>query len=603
MKRLAIVIVALVVVIGGALAIVPALVPTDNIREKLLEQVSTWLGRPVTATGEPVISLYPRPTVRIEGVTIGNVDGRDEPFMTVEVLTGSARLLPLLFGRVELSQFELTRPVIALHVDAAGEPNWNFADGAVGIRVAEAFDTTDPDPVPEVTLGRFRIEDGTISYQVGDGEPAIITEVALDIAWPATDAAASVRGGLVWRGEQIAISATLDEPLDLISQRSTTGRFRIGGAPLRIDFDGVVGRTGLDFSFSGDSAVAIPNLRRLLSWTGAAVADAPTLADAAIEGEVEWAWPLLSFANASMTLDGNVADGAFTADFSGIRPAIRGTIAADQLDLSTYALGFRTGVEADGAWSGAEIDLPILAALDWDVRFSAGRIVIGSVIIDGVAASAVVNAGDINLGIGEASLYGGRLQAAISGQLNTPHLSVDGHAVLTRMDVQPAFRDLLGVTSVTGTGSGTLDVAGAGSNWGALVEALTGTLRASIVDGSMAGIDLAMAAALTDPTVAGLTLGGDATAFATFEADFHFHGGQLETRTFLARGPAFDLAFEGAASLMRPTIDGQGIIHLHRLAGNNVVLPFRLAGTWFDPALAEDPDPMPNPFENPAAGP
>jgi uncharacterized protein involved in outer membrane biogenesis len=53
----------------------------------------------VTSIGDPVIALYPRPTVRIEGVVIADADGSGRPFVTVEQLTGTVRLLPLLLGR------------------------------------------------------------------------------------------------------------------------------------------------------------------------------------------------------------------------------------------------------------------------------------------------------------------------------------------------------------------------------------------------------------------------------------------------------------------------------------------------------------------------
>ncbi|MGD9738863.1 MAG: AsmA family protein [Bauldia sp.] len=603
MRRLAIVVVALCVALLGVVALAPLLVPTDAIRDRLLEQVSVWLGRPVTAVGQPTISIYPRPTVRIEGVTIGNADAATGPFMTIEVLTGTARLLPLLFGRVELREFELERPVLALRIDEAGQPNWAFQGGTVGARVADALDPDVEPPAeaaPDVSLGRFVIVDGTVTYQVGNDAPTAITGIALDITWPSTGAEAEATGSLTWRGERIALEATLDSPLALIADRQSTARFSIAGPPVSIDFDGVVSREGLDFAFDGETAVVTPSLRRLLAWSGSNVGDAPTLGRASIRGHSRWQWPLLAFSSASMSLDGNDADGAFTVDFAEDRPAIRGTIAAESLDLSPYATAFQTDVQADGAWSGAPIDLPALAVIDWDVRVSAGTVTIGGVTAESVAASAVVARGAILLSIGEATLYEGRMQGSLTGTLDAPHLAVEGQVSIVGMDVFPAFADVLGVTSVTGTAWGFLDVAGAGTNWGELVEDLNGTLQASIVDGSLSGIDLGAAARLALPTVESLTMGTDPTEFSRFSAVFRFEEGDLRTDDFTAASPAFDVAFAGAASLMRPTIGGEGIIRFHRNPDSGYSLPFTLDGTWFQPVLLEDPDPMPDPFVPPA---
>lgn len=600
MRRLAILVLALVLVAGGVVALAPVLVPTELIRERMIEQVSQWLGRPVTALGEPVISLYPRPTVRIEGVTIGNADGSGQPFMTVAEATGTVGLLPLLFGRVEIREFELVRPTIALTVDENGKSNWAITEGTLGARVAEAQRGPD-EPVAEtaatdVTLGRFIITDGTITYQSAtDLIPVAITEVSLDISWPSTGDSASARGSFVWRGERVDITASLAAPLELIAARPSAGRFRINAAPVIIAFEGMVGRDGLDFRFEGESSVRANSLRRLLAWAGAEIVDGPTLRAASIAGNAAWAWPILSFSAAAMSLDGNQADGAFTVDFGNSRPFIRGTIAADDLDLSAYALAFQTDVQADGAWTGAAIDLPVLALIDSDIRLSAARVLIGTAEIDGVAASAVVSDGHIDIGIGDAELYGGRLQASITGEIQPPLLSILADISVVNMAALPAFTYLLGVTSVTGTARGSMHIAGSGTNWGELVENLSGTLSTSIVNGSMAGVDIPAVLAMPEPTVDQILAAAEATHFDRFEASFRFDGGRLLTESMTVHDPAFELAFAGEASLRRPTIEGHGVVLLKGPAGNRE-MPFVLGGTWFAPTLEDDPDPMPSPF-------
>lgn len=603
MKRLAIVIVALSIALLGAVALAPLLLPTEIIRERLIEQVEAWLGRPVTALRDPTIAIYPRPTVRIEGVSIGNSDGTAVPFMTVEVVSGTARLLPLLVGRVEIREFKLEGPRLALRVDEDGRANWAFPGGTVGARVADAVHPDiepSPESAPDVVLGRFVIENGTVTYQVGDGPVAAITDVALDIAWPSTAAEAEATGSLTFRGERIAIEAALDSPLDLIARRRSAGRFSISGSPVSIDFDGVVSRDGVDFSFLGETAIVVASLRRLLAWSGADILDGQTLGPASIRGEASWQWPVLAFSGATMSLDGNVADGAFTVDFSDRRPAIRGTIAADALDLSSYVAAFQADVQADGAWTNASIELPVLALIDWDVRISAASVTINGVRAEGVGASVVVDDGAILLSIGEATAYGGQMQAFVAGQLDAPHLSIEGQVSIAGVDVGSAAAAVLDATSVTGTVTASLDVAGAGTNWGELIGNLSGTIRLRIANGSIRGIDLEAAAQLEVPTVDALTAGSGPTEFSLLTAVLRLREGRVDTDEFVATGLGFDLAFAGFASLMRPTIGGEGIIRFH-LPPAGRSLPFEVAGTWSQPLLLADPDPMPDPFA-PAGG-
>ncbi len=593
MKRLAIIFAAVIILVAGILIVAPKFIPDELARARIAEQIEQWIGRPVTFSGEPVISFFPRPTVRLNNVEIEDADGSGNTFISVEELTGTVRLLPLIFGRVEVSSFELVRPTIALRVDEDGNSNWTFA-GTVGQRVDQAFDESDSNPpdtdFDEVALGRFRIVDGTVSLQAPDAPVATISDVTLDIYWPSTARPATARGSLTWRGERVAISASLTEPLELIAGRQSLGHFTVGGNPIHIAFDGMVGRNDLDFSFEGDVVVAMDSLRNVIDWTGAAIGEADTLAEASISGHARWAWPLLSFSDATMQLDGNAADGAFTVDFSGDRVNIVGTLALNELDLSLYADSFLHDVQSQGDWSDVAISLPLFDHVDADIRISADRLVVGETHLEGLAASAIANHGAISLRLGEAGFYGGRIQASLTAQYQAPRFSAQAQMSLTGVDARAALTDLVGVSSITGRASGDLSVTADGSSWGELVHGLTGTLAANITNGSMVGIDLSRAAATPTPTVDAVATGSGETAFNSFDARLSFYGGQLIADQLAATGPDFDLTFAGWGWLTQPGIHGNGVVHLRDGTSNEMrSLPFLLEGTWDRPEFADDP--------------
>lgn len=595
LRRVALVLLGLVLVVAGGLVVVPALIPTDAVSVRVSEQIEQWLGRPVTFDGDPVISLYPRPTVTIEHVVIGDALGNGVPLIEVERVIGTVALLPLLLGRVEISAFELLRPVINLEVDAAGESNWVVRDGTIGARLAEAQapDATEGAP-PEVTLGRFLIEDGTINYRSADSAPSAITGISLDISWPSTAGGMTASGQLTWRDEPVEISGYLARPLDLIAGKSSPVRFEVDSAPAALAFDGMVDRSALDFALSGTTSMTTSSLRRLLIWAGAAIPEeGATPGPAAIEGVASWSWPLLAFSSATMSLDGTEAAGSFSVDFSDARPSVRGTIAASVVDLSPYAVSLRTHVEPDGTWVGAPIDLPALSVIDTDLRLSADEIRMGAARITGVAASASVTHGRILLSLEEATFYGGRLRATASGTVDRDRLTLHATASVAGMATLPALQSVAGVTVLAGTLTGTIDASGAGATWSELMRAMTGAISVTIVDGTLRGIDLGGAAAQSRPTVADLSPGSGATAFSRFEGDFHFADGFIEADRFVAEGPGYTLVFDGRADLMRPAIAGGGMVSLVRAPGETAALPFTLDGTWVMPVIADDPAPAP----------
>ncbi len=427
MKRLAIILAAVIVLVTGILIVAPLFIPEELARARIAEQIEQWIGRPVTFTGEPAISFFPRPTVRLENVAIADGDGSDETFISVDELIGTVRLLPLLFGHVEVSSFRLERPTISLRVDESGATNWTF-EGTLGDRVDEAFGVNEDtgNDVNEVALGRFRIIDGTVTYSEPGAPLAVISDVSLDIDWPSTARAATVNGSLTWRGEEVDISAALLQPLELIAGRPSRGHFTVDGDPIHIAFDGAVGRDDLDFTFAGDTAVAMGSLRRVIDWAGAPIGAADTLANASISGTARWAWPVLSFSDSTMTLDGNAASGAFSVDFSDDRVNIVGTLALSQLDLTPYADAFLAEVQAQGEdWENVAISLPIFDYVDADIRVSADRLIVGAMHLENLAASAIAKTGSISLRLGEAGFYGGRIHASLTADYQAPRFSAD----------------------------------------------------------------------------------------------------------------------------------------------------------------------------------
>ena len=365
-KRLVVPALVLAALVAGLVAAAPFIVSTDLVKQRIVDEIGGWTGRAVFFNGDPKVSLYPYLTVKLRDVEIGNPSGvGGEPFVKMDALVGKLKLLPLLLGRIEIAEFRLIAPHIALNVDAAGRPNWLMRHGlvAAGITAAKASLPTPNAPVPsaaasEITLGRFLVRDGTVSYRNAlTGVRAEFDAVDMNLAWPTAAEAAAGSGSFAWGGETVAFNGSVGAPLALLAGGASPVRFALASPSLKASFEGKA--LHLDsLQLDGEAKIATPSLRRLLTQLGRPTAAGATFGAAAVAGRLNLALPTVSLDDAAIDLDGNHAEGALSASLEGAHPRIQGTIALETLDLSPYVEAFTGGCPAIAGDAGRDCRLP-----------------------------------------------------------------------------------------------------------------------------------------------------------------------------------------------------------------------------------------------------
>ena len=497
MKRLVVPVLVLVALVAALAAAAPFIVSTDLVKQRIADEIGGWTGRAVFFHGEPKVSLFPYLTVKLRDVEIGNPSGMGgEPLVKMDALVGKLKLLPLLLGRIEIAQFRLIEPHIALSVDAAGRPNWLMRHGlvAAGVTAAEASLPTPnarvPLSAPEITLGRFLVRDGTVSYDNAlTGVRAEFGAVDMDLVWPTASEAASGSGSFAWGGETVAFNGSVVAPLALLAGGASPARFALASPSLKASFEGKA--LHLDsLQLDGETRIATPSLRRLLAQLGRPTAAGATFGAAAIAGKVNLALPTVSLDNAAIDLDGNHAEGALSASFDGGHPRIQGTIAFETLDLSPYVEAFTGQINSSGQLPDAPVALPLAELGDLDLRISTSSVVIGSVRIGDVAASASIKDGKLAIEVGEASFHEGQIQASLSAEMRGDALAASARAEIDGVPARAALVDLAGIDALAGTGSVSLDLSTTGRSWSELVHALAGTAKLSVAEGSFTGANL-----------------------------------------------------------------------------------------------------------------
>ncbi len=122
MGRLSVVLAALAIMLLGFVATVAMLGDEDRIRQLLTLHAERQLGRQLQIDGAVSIQYFPRLRIEARDVRLSGSRAFNGPdLLESEVLSAEIRLLPLLMGRVETSEFSLSQARLNLLVDEQGD--------------------------------------------------------------------------------------------------------------------------------------------------------------------------------------------------------------------------------------------------------------------------------------------------------------------------------------------------------------------------------------------------------------------------------------------------------------------------------------------------
>ncbi len=519
MKRIAWIFAAVVLSALALLALLVALVPRDALKARMGEQISSWTGRDVSLRGEPEISIFPRLSVTLNDVHVSGPEGMaDSEILSMDRLTGTIRLLPLIIGRIEVGAYRMVRPRVHLVRDSAGRRNWDFDSGAAALQLAFAGD---------VPLGDFSLEGGGVVYedrQSGDSER--LDSVNLSVDWPSVRQPIAVEGAGIWRGEQVTVSGSADAPFAFMNGGATPLEGRVEAAPISVIFSGQADHYPMP-KLSGALKLSTPSLRRFASWLGSPIGPGSTLGQASGFGTAAFDRNGLSVADAEFTLDGNGASGALQIALSP-KLDITGTIAFNALDLTPYFAGLSATMATTKDWRSVALPTDWLGGMNADIRLSATTVKLGALSAGDAAASVSLRDGRLEVGLAQAVVGGGSVNGNLAVADSADAAGAAVEAQLRANDILFALpaASLALPQAISGTGTVQVDVSATGGNLGALVRGLDGTAKVSVRNGAVPLFGLADAAAAAGGPVNPLpTEGLAAIAVDSASAGFSFSGG------------------------------------------------------------------------------
>lgn len=400
----------------------------DEAVEIIERQIETLANRSIEITGDTRIKVFPEPRIILEGLVLDSGEANKAPLLTVRRVTAYPRLLQILFGSFEVRRFELEAPIIHLAVDTNGRLNWSTYD-------AEDFDALS---IQNPYIGEVTISDGMLEFKNrGAAEPLIISDIEGALNFPRFLAEAQLNASAIAQDRAFSLDIAMTDPVNLLFGGVTDMTVRLDSEDSDLMASGRL-RTGLAAGFVGSLALLTKDLPALVNWIGIETEPRLLPRDVTLDSQVAITRALVNVSSASMTLDGQRAEGELTFGLSKSDPPVEGTLAFESLSLdrifaqmsgvqtSPTAAGIAQSANAEPAESdeNATVISPDVGApqLFWlpaipleqsiDLRVSADALSMAGVTALDVAITLTVSDGRADIGLGGAVIAGGQVAGA-----------------------------------------------------------------------------------------------------------------------------------------------------------------------------------------------
>lgn len=606
MKKLAIVLGALAVLVVAALVILPSLVPADKIRAEVVAQVKAATGRDLTIDGKVAVSAFPSLSVQVNSVALSNPAGfQGKELVRLGALDLKLKLLPILSGKVEVDSFVLVDPVISLEVDRQGRGNWVFETAKSEAKPAEtktegkSADGSGGATLSDISLGEVRIDNGKLTFvDAKAGTRKEVDAINLGIELKNLDTPLKAKGGLRYHGKVIDIAADLSKPRALIEGTTSPLDLSVAADTVKLALKGQASLGAVE----GDLNLTVPSVRGLVLWATGKPLEAPGsgLEAFALKGKLAAGGTKVALSQAAIALDAIKANGDFAVDTGGARPSLKGKLDVAALDMNPYlppeqpataksGSGGSAGGGAAGKsdWSDETIDASGLKAADVDFALSLGSLTVKKIKVGKSALRVVLVGGKMTADLSQLELYQGSGKGKVVLDGSQPGIGLDATFQLKNLAAEPFLADAAGFDRLEGTGAFDVQVAGRGKSERALVSSLNGKGAVTFLNGAIKGINLAE---MVRNVGSAFTTGGGTqkTDFAELGGTFTIASGIVTNKDLALKSPL--LRVEGAGTVELPPrtvhyrVTPKAVASLEGQGGKSdlggVAVPVIVEGPW-----------------------
>ena len=318
----------------------------------------------------------------------------------------------------------------------------------------------------------------------------------------------SADGALTWNGEKVELKIETSNLRALIEGNQSEVSVSLSSEPVRLRFQGELTLADT-VTTSGDIELDVASVRRLADWAGQPVEmPGDGLGPLSIKGKLAFAGSTASFSEAEIRLDAIVGTGEIAVTTGGARPAIKGRLDVETLDLNPYLPPQPPPAET-AAWDQQPSDLEGLKATDADLALSAQAIKYRRIEIGRSALSIKLKDGRLVADLQQLELYQGQGtgRLVLDGSGATP--AMDARFELSGVQAEPLLRAAADNDQLSGTLETKLALKGTGRSQKDMVGTLAGSGNFKFADGTLKGVDLGAIAAKIEK-VANTVQGGGA---------------------------------------------------------------------------------------------
>jgi AsmA protein len=609
-KKLLIGLAVVVVLVIAAGVAIPFFVPLDTYKGRIVALVKSETGRDLKIDGAVHFALFPSVALEANEVSLSNPPGAASPNMVqLKTLNVELKLFPLIHGGLEISQFKLVQPAIALEVDKQGRPNWAFNTPA---QTGTAPPAGRPGATPPaasgggttfsaISLGDVSIVDGQASYlDQRTGEKKQLTGINMTLSLPSLDQPFAAKGSAVWDGEKATLAIQIDKPGTLQRGGASPASITFAAKPINFAFKGDA--TGATLAkLSGGIDLSTPSVRGLAKWVGIAF-DAPGsgFGQMTLSGKIDKQADKIAFTNAVIALDAIKATGALSVDTGGAKPVLAGRLDVDKLDANPYlppetksgSVASSGGTAAGGGgggnapapaastksagWSDAPIDLSPLKLANADFTLSANSILYRKIQVGRSALALHLKEGRFEADLSQMALYQGKGQGKFTADGSGAVPSIAINFDLAGVAIQPLAKDAADFDKLSGTGSVVIDVAGRGRSEREIIGNLGGKGSLNLANGDLKGVNLIAFVKNTTSALTSAIGGSNKTDFGSLSGTYTITNGILRNNDLKLTSPEVPMSGAGTVDLPQRTVNYRVTPNVAGL----LAVPLDITGPW-----------------------
>lgn len=643
MKWLLAVLGIVVVLLVVATLVLPMVVDPNNYKEEISAAVLEKTGRELTIGGEIKWNVFPSIGLDLSDVTLGNPEGfGDQPMLDIGEAGISVKFMPLLKRKLEVGEVSMNDVSIYLSRKADGRSNWQGLGGAgtsdkpaspgsgkgidtfvvSGIQISNAKVTLeDVDQTTELSefdLKATNIELGRpFNLQGGFSMNLPQNHLAGDVIFGGRVQSAangkrfgvdglklSFKGQQGEAGETVNLDVTIgaDADIDLSQDQATLSDFVLRLYGLSVSGDLIVSSLTGDTGFKGQLKVAEFNPKTLMKDLGLEVPSTQNQ-DALTSLQATMSFAGTSDSADMQSLSARLDQSTFKGNLKLANfdyPKLAFDFQVDRLNLDDYT---PEGGPESGAGSGVEeqdLSVEVFRGFTGGGDFRISQLIVNGLTATDVRTKMNSDGSSVRFSPVNAQFYGGQHEGDIRIDASGARPLLTANLGLTGVQAEGLLNDLTGSARLQGTGDFFLQISTDLSNSRSVLEALSGDIGMSILNGAIVGIDVTETIA-TVKSVLGKQSevvsesGQDqVTEFAELTMSGVFDRGVLSSDDLLMLSPLlratgegdFNLAGESIDYVLKPVLLGDLGKNLGELSG--VPIPVRLSGNLYEPDIRVD---------------